>query len=100
MTYYYDSGSNETSNYLGYAIKFNSGGTVSALNGATTINGTWSSKNDDSQLKLILNFDNVAPFIKLNDDWHVTQQNSSIIKMENVSGGSGGTDYLTLEKVI
>lgn len=98
ITYYNDSGNDETGHYNGYAFQFNSGGTVTATKAGNTVNGTWSSGNDDSTLKLILNF-TTAPFNELNDDWHVIQQNSTQIKLEDVSGGNGGIDYLTFVKI-
>ena len=97
VTYYNDSGTDETSHYTGYTFMFNSNGTITATNSGSSVNGTWSSGNDNRTLKLILNF-SAAPFNELNTDWHVIQQSSTIIKLEDVSGGGGGTDYLTFEK--
>ncbi|HMC98965.1 MAG TPA: hypothetical protein VKH37_02395 [Ferruginibacter sp.] len=100
ITSYIDNGVDETNHYTGYTFQFTSGGTVVATKtGATTVNGTWSGGNDDSTLKLVLNFGAATPFLELNDDWHVTQQSSAIIKLEDVSGGGGGTEYLTFEKI-
>lgn len=98
VTSYIDSGNDETNHYTGYSFQFTSGGTVNATNSAGTTSGVWSSGNDDSQVKLILNF-STTPFNELNDDWHVTQQSSTIIKLEDVSGGNGGIDYLIFEKI-
>ena len=48
---------------------------------------------------------NVSPFSfitstlsSLNDDWHILEQTAKKIKLEDVSGGNGGTDYLTFEQ--
>lgn len=98
ITYYYDTDHEETSSYSGYNFTFTSNGTVSASNGATTVSGTWSTGSDDSQVKLILDFGTTVPFDELNDDWHVTELTDAKVKMEDVSGGGGGTDYLTFEK--
>jgi hypothetical protein len=99
VTYYNDNGTVKTSTYSGYEFQFNSNGTVTATKAATTVSGTWHSGTDDSKLKLYLDFGIVNPFQELNDDWHVTQQSSTIITLEDVSGGGGGTDYLTFEKI-
>ena len=99
ITLYNDNGVNETNHYTGYDFQFSNTGVITAIKSGNTTPGSWSSGNDDSQLKLILNFGSVTPFSELNDDWHVTLQNSSIIKLEDVSGGNGGTDYLTFEKI-
>lgn len=98
VTFYENSGTNETSNFNGYEFLFNSNGTVSATKSSTVINGNWSDGNDDSQLKLVLTF-SVSPFSDLNDDWHIIEKSSTVIKLEDVSGGNGGTDYLTFEKI-
>lgn len=97
VSYFYDSG-DETNKFTGYNFTFNSSGTVTATKSSTTINGTWSSGNDDSQVKLVLDFNNVNPFDDIEDDWHVISQSSATIKLIDVSGGGGGTDYLTFEK--
>lgn len=98
VTYYYDTDHEETSSYSGYNFTFASSGVVSANNGITTVNGTWSTGTDDSQVKLILDFGSTTPFDELNDDWHVTELTDVKVKMDDVSGGGGGTDYLTFEK--
>ena len=98
ITNFNDSGNDETNHFTGYAFHFNSNGTVTATNSGSIENGTWGSIQDDSKLKLVLLF-GAIPFDDLNDDWHVIQQSSSIIKLEDVSGGGSGTDYLTFEKI-
>jgi len=99
ITYYNDNGTVETSTYSGYEFQFNTNGTITATKTGTTVSGTWSDGHDDSQLKLYLDFGTVNPFQELSDDWHVTQQSSSIIVLEDVSGGGSPTDYLTFEKI-
>lgn len=98
ITSYIDSGNNETSHYTGYAFTFVSGGVVTATKSGSSVSGNWSTGSDDSQSKLYLTF-TAAPFNELNDDWHIVQQTSSMIQLEDVSGGNGGTDYLTFEKI-
>jgi hypothetical protein len=51
------------------------------------------------QKKLILNFASPADFTEISDDWHILQETSSKIQLEDVSGGNGGTDLLTFEKI-
>jgi hypothetical protein len=54
---------------------------------------------DDSSDDLDFNiFFNVAnDFEDLNDDWDIISQSSSKIELIDISGGNGGTDYLTFE---
>ena len=40
----------------------------------------------------------LLPFEDLNDDWDFISQSSTKIELIDVSGGNGGTDYLTFEK--
>ncbi|MBP6334523.1 MAG: hypothetical protein KA444_03550 [Bacteroidia bacterium] len=99
ITYFNDSGNDETAHFTGYSFQFNSNGTVTATKGSTIVNGTWSDGNDNSTPKLVLNFGTTVKFDELNEDWHITQQSSTMIKLEHVSGGNGGTDLLYFEKI-
>lgn len=93
---YTDDGNNETSDFNGFEFTFNSSGTVSAVNGGTTIAGTWSSQ--DNATELLLDFGTNMPLDELNDDWDVVSISSTQIELQDVSGG-GGTDTLTLQKL-
>lgn len=98
ITLYSDSGSDKTPLFLDYQFQFNSDGLAIATKTGSTVTGTWVDKMDDSQLKFILTFGSI-PFEELNDDWHVTAQSSSTIKLEDVRGGTGATELLTFEKI-
>ena len=98
ITNFWDKDHDETAVFSSYQITFNSDGTVSAVNGGTTVSGTWSTSTDDSQPKLILFF-SASPFTEISDDWHITSQTDNLIQLEDVSGGGGGTELLTLEKI-
>ena len=97
VSYFNDSGKDETYYFTNYTFQFNSNGTVTATINSSNNNGTWSNSNDDSQDKLNLFFSSI-PLDELNSDWHILEQNSNTIKLEDVSGGNGGTDLLTFSK--
>jgi hypothetical protein len=100
VTFYNDSGNNETHHFNDYVFTFNSGGTVTATqSGGATVTGTWSSGFDDNQNKLYLTFTTNNNFIEISDDWLIIQQSSAKIQLQDVSGGNGGTDLLTFEKI-
>jgi len=99
VTYFNDSGKDETNKFNGYTFTFADNGTITATNGSITETGTWSTGNDDSQVKLYITFTGMSPFDEISDDWHVIEQGSSLIKLEDVSGGNGGTDYLNFSKI-
>ncbi|MFM2286696.1 MAG: hypothetical protein RLZZ543_2193 [Bacteroidota bacterium] len=96
ISLYNDSGDDHTSLFSGYSFSF-SNGSITATKNGTTITGSYSSGTDDSQHKLFLNFGGTALFSELNDDWHILEENASIIRLEDVSGGNGGTDLLSFE---
>jgi hypothetical protein len=98
ITNFWDKDHDETATFSSYEITFNSDGSVSAVNGGTTVTGTWNTGTDDSQPKLILFF-TASPFSEINDDWHITSQTDNLIQLEDVSGGGSGTELLTLEKI-
>jgi hypothetical protein len=99
ITLFNDSGTDETYHFTGYEFTFNTNGSVVAVKNTTTVNGTWSTGNDDSKSKLILNFGTTVNFNDLNEDWQILEKNSSKIRMQHISGGNGTTDLLTFEKL-
>lgn len=104
VTLYDDSGTIKTSNFTGYNFSFGSGNTLIAANGTNTYTGTWSvtdsNSNDDTidDLHFNVSFNAPASFADLTDDWHIVSRTDTKIQLNDVSGGNGGTDYLTFEK--
>ena len=99
ITHFFDS-QDETHHFAGYVFTFNDDGTVVAAKDASAINGIWSvSSSGNGTSKLNLDFDITDPFDELNDDWDVTEHSTSLLRLQDVSGGSGETDLLTFEKV-
>lgn len=104
ISYFFDSDSDETSNFSGFEFSFNNEGSLIAQNGNLIYSGTWSiidsNSNDDSNDDVDFNivFTTPAEFIVLSDDWDVINITDSKIELIDVSGGNGGTDYLTFER--
>ena len=105
ITLYEDSGNNETSNFTGYNFTFGSGNALTATNGTNTYTGSWSvtnsNSNDDNpsnDIDFNILFSTPANFEDLSDDWDIVSYSASKIQLKDVSGGNGGTDYLTFEK--
>ncbi len=89
----------ETYEFEGYEFFFNTDGSASATNGIITETGTWSvTTSSDGELKLILDFGLVIPFDELEDDWNVIEFSEELIRLFDVSGGDGSTDYLTFSR--
>ena len=107
ITYFFDTDSDETSDYTGYEFTFGTNGVLTASNGTNTYAGTWSvtddsNSNDDSSsdddIDFNISFASPVDFEELSDDWDIISYTSVKIELIDVSGGNGGTDYLTFEK--
>lgn len=111
VTYFFDTDSEETNDFNGYTFNFNSDGTLVASNGTNTVNGTWSvddsssssddddNSSDDDDFNIFFAVDESSDFEDLNDDWDIISVTSTKIELTDVSGGNGGTDFLTFEKI-
>ena len=110
ITNFVDSGQNETSDFTGYAFTFATDGTLIASNNANTIEGTWSitddsgssddsSSDDDIDFNIFFPVSDSSDFEDLNDDWDIVTTSATKIELIDVSGGNGGTDLLTFEKI-
>jgi len=97
VTQYNNSGTDELYYFSGYVFTF-SNGTVTAIKNTTSVTGTYSTIFDDSKHKLVLNFGITVPFNELNEDWQIIEETTIKIRLQNVSGGNGGTDLLTFER--
>ena len=104
ITKFIDSEKDETDHFIGYDFTFFDSGVLNANNGVNQYDGTWSitdsNSNDDSMddLDFNINFNLTNDFEDLNDDWDIISQSASKIELIDISGGNGGTDYLTFEK--
>ena len=112
ITYFWDTDKDETSNFAGYEFSFNTDGTLVAVKGSITVNGTWSvlddssnssndddgNSTDDDDFNIFFSVPVDSDFDDLIDDWDIITASSGKIELTDVSGGNGGTDFLTFEK--
>lgn len=107
ITSFVEDGKDETQHFTGYAFTFGANNVLTAVGGVATYNGTWSvtkdnsSDDDNSTSDVDFNIGFLSPetFTDLSDDWDILEKTSTKIKLIDVSGGNGGTDYLTFEKI-
>jgi len=105
ITYFFDSETDETSNFSGYSFDFGANDVLIATNNTNTYTGTWnisdSNSDDDSSddLDFNINFTSPANFEELSEDWEVLTHTAVKIELRHVSGGDGSIDYLTFEKI-
>ena len=105
ITFYEDSGVNETTNFTGYNFTFGSGSVLVATNGTNTYTGSWSVTSDISgddspsnDLDFNIAFSSPSTFSELTEDWNIIEKTDTKVRLVHVSGGNGGTDYITFEK--
>ncbi len=105
ITEFIDSGKDETNHFTGYIFTFAANGTLTATNGNNIQTGTWavtdSNSQDDSpgSPDFVIQFNVTNDFSDLNEDWTIIAKTDTRIELKHVSGGKGGTDFLTIEKI-
>jgi hypothetical protein len=93
---YIDSGVDETADYNGYNVNFDTGDIVIATNGTNTNNGTWVVDSIGEHLDLAYTG---VPFDEFTSNWNIISVLPSRIELQDISGGGGGTDILIFEKL-
>ncbi len=73
VSYFFDSGKDETSDFSGYSFDFNSNGVLTASGNGNTFTGAWwigsnSSDDDNSSNKLNISITGTSNEIRLRDD--------------------------------
>lgn len=97
ISYFTEDDDNETAYFNGYNFTFNTNGTTTAVKNGVTTNGTWSTYVDSGENKLDLSFDG-AILDEIEEDWRIIEFSATQIRLKHISGGNGGTDYLTFTK--
>ena len=106
---YIDDGDDETADFTTFRLDFLEDGTLNATDlvssNSNPYTGTWSitdsNSNDDDSLDDLdynINFAVGNKLDDLSDDWDIISYTDTEIKLIDVSGGGGGTDYLTFTK--
>jgi hypothetical protein len=79
VSLYYDNSKDETYKFSGYTFIFNSSGVLSAINGGTTVNGTWT----ETGSKLVIDFGAHPVLSDMNDDWLREEKTAASIKLKD-----------------
>ncbi|WP_246282483.1 hypothetical protein [Flavobacterium agri] len=109
VTYYFDTDSEETTQFASYTFTFGDNNQLVATDGSNSVQGTWSVTNssgssrhgddDSSDVDFNIFFSSPGNFADLSDDWDIVLYTANRIELIDVSGGNGGTDILTFEKI-
>jgi hypothetical protein len=95
VTLFTDSGNDETTDFSGYTFTFKNDGSIAAVKGGISTNGTWS-KGSKFNIDLGLKSDSNKPLGELTDDWQILSINSTEIKLGDDNPSSG--ESLTFTK--
>ncbi|WP_432673158.1 hypothetical protein [Flavobacterium sp. SM2513] len=105
VTKYIDGENDESADFSGYDFTFTENNILMAKKDNDEIMGSWlvatnSSNNGSStsDLDFIISFSGPEKFLSLTDDWDIKSSTGDKLELIDVSGGNGGTDYLTFEK--
>jgi hypothetical protein len=109
VTYFFDTDTDETDNFNNYVFEFEANDAITATKGSTVHSGFWSVTDDDSgddnsngnfdDIDFNIAFASPPDFEELSEDWEIVSLTSTRIELRHVSGGNGGTDLLTFEKL-
>ena len=109
VTYFFDTDSDETDDFNNYVFEFGSNDVITGTKGSTAYSGSWSVTDDDSgddnsngnfdDIDFNIAFASPPDFEELTEDWEIISLTNTKIELRHVSGGNGGTDLLTFEKV-
>lgn len=94
---YFFNNVDETPNYKDYTFTFNSDGTIVAINGTTSIVGTWSTVVDSGKELFVIQFDDNR-LDELKEDWIIAEYTTSNVRLKNESSSAGETEYLYFTK--
>jgi len=95
---YKDAGIDETVNYQGYKLTFNTDGRVVATNDTDTVNGTWSEIVDGEKHKMVLDFGATVPFDEFAEDWDIVSFTETRVELKDINDDET-IDTLVFEKL-
>ena len=99
ISFFEDSGHNETDSFALYSFTFSYENLLIANNGEGSINGFWTTTGDLDNAQLVLDFGLDPPLSKLNNDWDVMEKTATKVHTQHLSEDSiGGIEYLTFLK--
>ncbi len=78
----------ETANYSTYTFTFNSNGSMTAVNGGVTTNGTWTETVDSGKTKFVLKWAGggiPVLLLQIEEDWILKTKSATMIELTDVT---------------
>lgn len=78
----------ETANYSTYTFTFNSNGSMTAVNGGVTTNGTWTETVDSGKTKFVLKWAGggiPVLLLQIEEDWILKSKSATMIELTDVT---------------
>lgn len=99
VSYYFDSGKDETGHYNGYTFVLDDNGTLTASNGSSTYTGKWwigspGSDDDNSSNRFNIQISGNKAMEDITDDWRIISLNDSGIQLEDDSNSGTSIEKL------
>ncbi|WP_035671158.1 hypothetical protein [Flavobacterium sp. 83] len=101
---YCDSDSNEAINFNRFNFSFGAKNKLTATDGTTTFNGTWSLTDTTgyidnlSEIKFDISFTYPIHFVETINNWEIIDQSKGDVKLSDVIYGNGQTDFSIVSK--
>lgn len=99
VSYYFDSGKDETGNYNGYTFVLDDNGTLTATNGSSSFTGKWwigsaGSDDDNSSNRFNIQISGNKAMEDITDDWRIVSLSDSNIQLEDDSNSGASIEKL------
>ncbi len=94
-----DKGVNRTNDYADFVLDFKDDFSLSATQGTTVIYGTWNPQYDGGTVALELEFEEIIPFKKLNEDWNIIDLKNNRVEIKHIDSETLAISILVFERI-
>ena len=100
ITYSTMEGVDNTSDYSGITFNFSAGANIQANNAGTITNLQGEVVRDEnSNLRYVINYLGIFPYWQMDDDWYITEVNSNRVELHHVNNDNNNEFVLVIEKM-
>ena len=100
ITYSTMEGVDNTSDYSGITFNFSAGANIQANNAGTITNLQGEVVRDEnSNLRYVINYLGIFPYWQMDDDWYITEVNSNRLELHHVNDDNNNEFVFVIEKM-